>query len=647
MGPRTVQKKRTTLQVTPVPQQKKARIQKLISELKSLYRHEKYYMDQLRKTAKLTLIRDWTSFSQRKDLYDAELIAELMMRRFPGRPDYAKKIEVAVEQMTKRANTLRKKMRALGINNFINEKSYYKVYKGLIPNWRASLFIGKAKYKLYRKKQQEQWKEFMSSFKPKRYATMSAQRGRGIPYWQRPAPKVLKTGHDWLRYSGGGSYLYIGEGGKPVPRSVLRVQRELEKRRLQGLSKPMSSTEFFKTIIPIISSLDAAVSEIQIMWDKGISWKGSGKVVLYLALAATEVVFVGQIATKTAARATGKQVATSIAKAEGKLTLTQAETRVFETALRELKPREIKDLLRLARPSKGFGRHRVMEELAKRAGKGEITGDVMRTYLRDTVGKSRIRRTLFRAKHGIKDFYSNLGFFSKQNFRERVEAEFFNELRLSLDFKACKAAAESLKAAKLSSIQNNIASDALFFTSTSFSRGTQKAFAKLVKEKGWPKIIRMLKQEADLAKKLPKKIAGQIAQSQKRIRALQKELLKGRGNKHKLARMLKEERFALDSLMVKQAKIKKVTDLHGLGIRNGLEKLLPKYSRSFLYAPIHRLVEYGVFLAIAPYAFDAIVSMITGLKQKARRAPEKPIQTIRDARNAFRSGTKQYLGEKY
>ena len=592
MGPRLVQKKTAMLEATPVPQQKKEEVQKLLIQIGKLEQRETHYMNQLRDTAKAMVVRDWIPYSQRKEMYDEELIAELYMRSFPGRPDYAKKFESAIGLMSERAGALLKKIHALGIENFINEQSFQNVYLGILPRWRAALFMGKERFRLFQQKQRQEWKEFEDSFHEKPYPTISAQRGEGIPFWQRPAPKVPKSGTDWLRYPGG-PYLYVGEGGKPVPKEVLNVQRELERIRLQKLGSPMGTGEVFRALMPIISSLDAAVTEVQVMWDKGISWKGTGKVVLYLALAATEVVFVGQIAAKSAARTTGRQLASSLSKAEGRLTVTQAQRDVFETALRELKPGEVRDLLRLARPGKGPGWHRMMEELAKKAGRSEITGDVMRAYMKETMGASRLGRAAFRTRHGIADFYSNLGFFSRENFRERVQAEFFNELRLALDVKAGRAVAESLRSAGLGRIQSRIASDALFYTSTSFSRGTQKAFARLVQEQGWPKIIRELRKDILLAKKAGAK------------------------------------------------------DTFGAGVRSGLERLLPKYSRSFHYAPMHRLAEYGIFLAIAPHAFDALLGMATGIAQKANKTPENPVQTIEDARKAWQKGMEQYLGEKY
>jgi hypothetical protein len=277
----------------------------------------------------------------------------------------------------------------------------------------------------------------------------------------------------------------------------------------------------------------------------------------------------------------------------------RAEREVFETALAELKPGEVKDLFRLARPAsgRGLGWSRVFEDLATRAGEKAITGDVISAYVREQAGSNWASRALWRAKAGTADFFANgLSFFGRERFRKKVAAELFNELRMTTDFKAARELAQLMRAAEMPAAARKLASDAFFYTFTSFSPRTQRAFLEIVKKEGWASVNKKLRQEIIAA-----------------MRA-------------------------------------KAADPVGTGIINGLCKMMPKYSVALRSAPIHRLMEYGVFITIGPPAFDALISSVQSLRaeMKAGKGTGKEIKTVENLRNEyFKAMDRYYGGEEY
>ncbi len=584
--PILVQKKKPLDAVPVLQKADEKKVGELLKQLKSIESDFGYSLKMKMDTGR-TLLSDWMKMrGMKSELYDDQLLSELMK----ANPEQANKIIFYLEDSFRKAGALHSKLSATGISKFMDDPAYLNVYVGLIPRWRSVIELAKENKTAWEKKERDKLKEL----EPKKYATIGEQKGEAIPYWQRPAIEVPRSGTNLLVAPG--ERFFIGEGGKVVPQSVLKVQREIERNRFEGKITKLSYNDFFNMFVPIIPLLDAAVTEVQVMYDKGFSWKGTGKVTLFLALAGLDVVIVGQLATRSAARVTGHQLATSIERSGGRLAFGKAERDVFETAIRELKPGEVKDLWRLARPSKGKGTGwpRVFEELAIQAGDKEITGDLIRAYLKEQTGATRFGRAVWRMKAGTADFFSNgLSFFGRERFRAKVTAEFFNELRMTNDLKVGKALAEGIKKAGMSDIQQKVASDAFFYTMTSFSGKTQRAMLKLVEKRGWPAVIRELRTEIVAAKK-----AGAV-------------------------------------------------DPFGVGVRNGLAKLIPEYSAAFRYAPIHRMVEFGIFMAIGPKAIDLVFEAVTGIKRGVKPKEKEVVfvDSVQQARETFSNALSGWMNQ--
>jgi hypothetical protein len=353
--------------------------------------------------------------------------------------------------------------------------------------------------------------------------------------------------------------MFVGEGGGVVAESTLRVERELERLKLESLGeglgfvRKMNYEEFFKRLVPILPFIDGAITDIKFLAKGGPGSKGQRVVSLVLNIggAAFDLVLTGQIATRTGARVTGAELKFPGAMSGGRIVFSRAERDVLDTALRELKPNEVKNLFRLAREKGGW--NNLFSELATRAGEKELSGEFLRAYVLENMGKTAGKRMVWIAKHGTADFFSNgLSLLGKKQYQERVRVEFLNELRTGIDFNAAKDLSDLLRAAKLSRTQQEAAGCALFYVNTSFSRRTQSAFLELVKKRGWVKVSETVQAEYRAAKAA------------------------GTAN-------------AVD-----------------VGTRNALMKMLPEFAQAFRYAPIHRLAEFGIFNLLTPQFIEAL-----------------------------------------
>ncbi len=481
---------------------------------------------------------------------DDEFLAMLMNAGMGGE----KPITSQVEKLHQQCSELFKKLLDAGLDNFAGTDVYNRVFIGNDPRWQIVVESATDMHVSWGKQQ----KQLMKDLEPKPYPTIGARE------WEPPTVEFPRTGVDLLH----GERVFVGEGGRVVPESVLTLEREIRRRGRvtpKGVRVELSFQEFYDMFVPVLPSLDAAITNVQVMWDKGVSAKGVVKVVFNLVMAGVDVVLVGQLATKSAARLSGRELMDSLEKTEGRSFMSRQEWDVLETAIRELKPGEVNDLFRLARPAIGTGFDwTVFEELALRAGDEEVSGDLIRAYLREQTGATRLSRAAWRLKAGTLDFCENgLSLLGREKFRKRVAAEIFNELRMSIDHKASKRLAELLVESGMPEASRHLASDAMFSTLTSFSKAPQRALLKLVEKEGWPNVVARLK-------------------------------------------------------------------------KDGLEKMLPEYAAAFRYAPMHRLVEYGVFRATFPYAVQAVYGVISDMSASKVKEPE--ILTYDDMlRNYFES----------
>ena len=547
---------KTSLGVVP----RKKEVEELRGQLRALERQFEYLKQRL-ETAKAANIEmgGWESRLLGRPPYDDEFLAMLMNQGL-GRE---KPIISQLEKLSAQCSELYKKLAAAGINNFMDDPSYRNVYIGSELRWQAVVEVATDMHASWDKRQ----KQAMKDMEPKPYATIGAKEGEAMPRWKRPAMELPRAGIDLLH----GERVFVGEGGRAVPESVLTLEREIERRGVatpKGVRVEMSFKEFYDMFVPVIPSLEAAVTDVRVMWDKGASWKGAGSITLNLTMAGMDVVLVGQLATRTVARVTGRELIDSFAKGEGRLAMSPMERDVFETAVRELKSGELNDLFRLARPAQGegLGWTRVFGDLALTAGDSEITGDVIRSYLREQAGTTKLGRAAWRLKAGTVDFLENgLSMPGTLRFRKKVAAELFNELRMNIDHKAAKKLAESLVSSGMPLASRRLASDAMFYTVTSFSRAPQRALLRLVETDGWPRIVAQLRRD---------------------------------------------------------------------GVQEGLARMLPEYASAFRYAPMHRLLEYGVMRATFPLAVDAVYGVIANARANEAQHPVA-IRTEEDMRRRY------------
>jgi hypothetical protein len=516
---------------------RKKEVEDLRGQLRALDRQYDYLKQRLEtaRAANDRTVRIESMFLGRPP-YDEEFLAMLMNARMGD----DKPILSQVEKLHQQCSELFKKLLAAGLDNFAGTDVYNRVFIGNDLRWEAVVEVATDMHASWEKQQ----KQLMKDLEPKPYPTIGARE------WEPPTVELPRSGTDLLY----GERMYVGERGRAVPESVLTLEREIRSRGTltpKGVRVELSFREFYDTFVPVLPSLDATITDVKVMWDKGASWKGAGSIAFNLTMAGLDVVLVGQLASRSVARVSGRELADSFAKGEGRLTMSPLERDVFETAVRELKPGELNDLFRVARPAEGegLGWTRVFGDLALSAGDNEITGDVMRAYLREQTGATKLGSAAWRLKAGTIDFLENgLSVPGTMRFRKKVAAELFNELRMTVDHKAAKGLAELLASSGMPLASRRLASDAMFYTLTSFSKAPQRALLKLVEREGWPNVVARLKKE-------------------------------------------------------------------------GLERMLPEYASAFRYAPMHRLLEYGVFRATFPLAVEAVQGMITDM---SARAPEQP-----------------------
>jgi hypothetical protein len=543
---------KTTLEA--VPQRKE--VEALRTQLRQMER-EFAYLKQKLDTARATngqAIR-MESMLLGRPPYDEEFLAMLM------NDGKGKDILAQIDKLSRQCSELHKKLTAAGMGNFMDDPAYRNVFLGNELRWQSVVEVATDMHASWEKRQ----KQLMKDLEPKPYATIGAQEGEDRT-WRRRAMELPRTGTDLLY----GERMFVGEGGRSVSESQLTLEREIERRGVvspKGVRVELSFKEFYDMFVPVLPSLDAAITDVVVMWDKGASWKGVGSITLNLVMAGLDVVLVGQLGTRSVARVRGRDLIGSLAKGEGRFAMSPLERDLFETAVRELKPGELNDLFRLARPAEGagLGWTRIFEDLALKAGDSEITGDVMRAYLKEQTGATKLGRAAWRLKAGTVDFFENgLSIFGRERFRKKVAAELLNELRMTVDKKAARKLAQGLASSGMSLASRRVASDAIFYTLTSFSPAPQRALLRLVEKEGWPKIVAQLRRD---------------------------------------------------------------------GVQEGLAKMLPEYASAFRYAPMHRLVEYGVMRATFPLAVDAVYGVITEMRSAAPERHE--IVTEEDMRKRY------------
>jgi len=486
----------------------------------------------------------------RPGLTDAELLAHLMTYH----PEHAKQVMKYANNLLGEVDKLRKSamndfdIAILIINSPIDVfRSYTDITKGHAIRWKSVLESANREYGIMKAGQERTNLD---------YATIGQQKETTVSSWKRKAIELPGGGVSALY----GQRMFVGEGGSAVTESTLRVERELERLKLESLGegrgfvRKMNYDEFFKRLVPIIPFIDGAITDIKFLAKGGPGSKGQRVVSLVLNIggAAFDLVLTGQIAARTGARVTGAELRLSPgAMSGGRIVFSKSERDVLDTALRELKPNEVKNLFRLAREKGGW--NNLFGELATRAGEKELSGEFLRAYMLENVGKTAGKRMVWISKHGTADFFSNgLSILGKKRYQERVRAEFLNELRTGIDFNAAKDLSNLLRATKLQRTQQEAAATALFYVNTSFSRRTQSAFLELVKKRGWVKVSETVQAEYRAAKAA------------------------GTAN-------------AVD-----------------VGTRNALMKMLPEYSQAFRYAPIHRLAEFGIFNLLTPQFIEAL-----------------------------------------
>jgi len=338
--------------------------------------------------------------------------------------------------------------------------------------------------------------------------------------------------------------------------------------------------------------------ETRVEKKEGAKWTDYGLLTLYVTFAVLDTVFIAESVTRTGARSAGARTFIKGAEAE--------ET--YVRAMTSLGKEESVRLLNIARKKKSWST--VFRELKALAKGGEVTDDVVRSYIKKEWGGKVVRMAGRSKGSGFKDFFGKLLTpLSRKRYQARMVAEFCKEMRLTTEFSKMRELAQSLKAAGLSPAQERTAVEAIFHVMTSFSKKSQKALYEFIKGPGtWTRIkdkvkgmvsyirkgkgaARQAHNEAEAWKKLLKNIEAarenQIASHVKERIALIKDKRKIPGLKGRM-RMKKEMKLGIAD----------ETD----AVLKGIAETIPQFRRALAYGPNYRLLEAAVYLYLLPRA---------------------------------------------
>ena len=255
--------------------------------------------------------------------------------------------------------------------------------------------------------------------------------------------------------------------------------------------------------VPLLPKLDAILKTVKIWKEQGYQKGMMTNIEINILFAGLDLTIMSKVPTTTAARVTGRELASSIGSEAGNLAMTSVERRAFMTAF-DLKEAEFYNLWRIARPpsGSGLGWGRACRELAEMAGAREITPALMRKYVLRQTGENYLVKKAWVLRKGTADFVSeSLSITSRKRFRGRVLAEIANELKSTIHHESGQRLKQLLDASSLTWGERKTAQDAFFLTFTSFSPKAQKALLARVEKRGWPEIAGRIRKDVEMAQR--------------------------------------------------------------------------------------------------------------------------------------------------
>jgi hypothetical protein len=265
-----------------------------------------------------------------------------------------------------------------------------------------------------------------------------------------------------------------------------------------------------------------------------------------------------------------------------------------------LERKEAKQLLNIMREKRSWDA--VYKELKALAKGGEITDDLIRSYIKKEWSGGIIRRAGRRIKLGFRDFFGNaLTPFSRNKYQAQTGAELFNELRITTDFEVMKKVGKTLIALKSPLGQERMATEIMFHIMTSFSKRSQKLLLKLVKKPGgWKKLF-------------------------DNVDKVRREMISVR--RERVVRYLKQKRGvrAKDKLRGKKEEVLGRFD-ETEAILEGIARTIPQFRRALAYGPNFRLLEAAAYLYLIPKASQKPLEMLMKYIEKKMDIKAKELE---------------------
>lgn len=556
--------KQKPIQLTKTAKEQK-KIKQLNSQISSLYLNLDDAMSKINK------YREKWGMS---NLPLTEFVATIAMMGGNQQEIIASQLSI-VKKSVKKLKKLEPELKKAGIYNFFENDDYMNLY-GNIKAFETLIELGEETYK-EKKKSYETW------LKGEGGPTIEGIKGQVIPFKERPPELTLFPSEtDLLMYGPGDVYIDSSCGPNPVNKSTLDVCRQIEAgevKPFEGAQEFMDSGDFLY-LIPVIGPAYGVVQDIQSIKKEGPKFGNVSMLALDVAFIFVDAKFVVHMTLKTGAKMTGRKVGTALA--EGGKAAKQAEKDVFAKAVSELDKKDVQTLFEITKARGSWTN--VVDDLAMKAGKHEITADLMKAYIGEY---EMLAKKTWKVKT-MESLWKDFDIIGRDRFRKKMLATFYDELASTLDFNSIKKLGALLKKAGLTKQQEKAAVNAMFYVMMSFEKKAQKAFFKLVKEKGWKYVVN------NINKKIVSMGGAKAAKAGK--------------------------------------------DVVGEGTKAALAEMVPEYRIAFTSSPVKHWVEFGVFLMGAHTGMIILGEFVRGETEKVQEKYQKQVENLAEVIETIAGG---------
>lgn len=486
--------------------------------------------------------------------------------------------EIIVAQLSlvgkslKKLEKLEPELEKAGLYNFFENDDYMNLY-GQKEAFETLVELGKETYK-EKKKNEENW---LKKGPPGEIKTFEGPI-KEVP----PTLKLFPSTTELFMYGPGEVYIDSSCGSNPVNKSTFDLCRAIEAGEVeafQGLNEFTDSGDFIY-LIPVIGPAYGVVQDIQSIQKKGPTIGNVAMLALDVTFIFVDAKFVIHMTLKTGAKLSGRKVGTALL--EGGSAAKQAEKDVFAKAVTELDKKEVQALFDITKAKGSWAA--VVDDLALKAGKQDITADLMKAYISQY--EILVKKT-WKVK-AIESLWKDFDIIGKDKFRKKMLATFYDQLSSTLHFDSIKEIGALLKKSGLTKKQEKTAVNAIFYTIMSFDKKAQKAFLQLVKEKGWKYVVNNI----------------------------DKKILEFGGEK--------------------AAKAGK--DVIGEGTRAALAEMVPEYRIAYISSPIEHWVNFGIFLIGAHTGMLVLGEFVRAETEKVQKEYEKTITNLSEVIETIAGG---------